>query len=837
MAPVACGEWLLSGMTGTSADVINYHPVSPRKGRHRCAAFCLGESPAQAQLKCLDLRCSFEALVKAEYGGRDHLDFAARNYTENVRREEVGVAGITYERALRNLIVAMYGHYVDLFRCHSAMAGHRLVLAYNCLEVAAKLGRYHRAVRRQQPGEELPDWISTPDIPAGDMRLNYVDAFTLLGDALHPAYGHPMTLARAYDHVYHEGREMGNLPLRGRKNAEQSMAVYREEYAQVTHCFYTLARISCEKFIRPMPTSLAHLEMVYPGKRYEAYCLKAAEPGTEIQYEPVSDFKMDGLQPRIDLRPGIEVPKYPEDEIDADPRFNEYPPHEEFVEGPDWVPGQIPPQIRSPEYSGNFSDASSDTQASRIIQVVSVATGSDQLDQAAASTSAGGDARKVELKPLLGLTQQFATHLEREIQRQVEEQSCKIVQEVLQRSTNRIMPPTSTEAARATLSKCFQKAWIGSRSAPSPSKPAKAVQPPEEPEEREHEEEAQYSLADPFAGINPVPRQLDQPQRGRTASRADPPRTDYPLEEKKRRSSSRPRGVVEPKRGRTSVAEPSWDVSQIGSRQTDKSRSQPPSEPEPPEPKLKSIVKSVCLSLPKPEDLESLGPAARSRYDKDPKEDRPRRERSRHCADTLVCPKDSPRSKSRSDKGSEHSDHWTGRHDRKSGHSSSRSSSHKSKKDESLGAKLLAQKEQEKWVKKIVENPALYIEERSNKILPEEHQPEIQAMRFFGPGAERAAIDILAIIDWAEEYIKVSNHPVPDIPLFLRTPFVMGKAVIHPILEDPTESLLKEKCVHTKAQKAWTYLCALLQFWMDLATTESGKILYGGTSLARKSDD
>ena len=87
MAPVACGERHLSGMTGTSANVVDYHPVSPRKGQHHCATFCLGESPARGQLKGLDLRCSFEALVKAEYGGRDHLDFAARNYTENVRRE------------------------------------------------------------------------------------------------------------------------------------------------------------------------------------------------------------------------------------------------------------------------------------------------------------------------------------------------------------------------------------------------------------------------------------------------------------------------------------------------------------------------------------------------------------------------------------------------------------------------------------------------------------------------------------------------------------------------------------------------------------------------------
>ena len=141
MASGACGEPPSSGITGAPATIINYPPVSPRGSWHHCAVLCLGESPAQARLKYLDLRCSFEVLVKAEYGGHDHLDFTARNYVENVRREETGIGRITYERALQNLVVAMYGHYVDLFHCHSSMAGHRIVLAYNCLEVAAKLGR------------------------------------------------------------------------------------------------------------------------------------------------------------------------------------------------------------------------------------------------------------------------------------------------------------------------------------------------------------------------------------------------------------------------------------------------------------------------------------------------------------------------------------------------------------------------------------------------------------------------------------------------------------------------------------------------------------------------
>ena len=295
---------------------------------------------------------------------------------------------------------------------------------------------------------------------------------------------------------------------------------------------------------------------------------------------------------------------------------------------------------------------------------------------------------------------------------------------------------------------------------------------------------------------------------------------EWPLEEKKRRSSSHPWGEVEPKRVRSSGAEPSWDVSKVGSRQSNKARSQPVSEPEAPTPppKLKSAVKLVCLNLPKPEDLEGLGQAVRSRYDDSAKDDQPRRDKSRHRSDA--------HNRSRS-KSSGRSDRGSGRHEWRSGQSSNlKSSKHYPK--ESLGAKLIACKEHEKWCKKIVDNPMLYLEECQHQILPEEHQLEIHSLQFFGPGAERAAIEILAIIDWAAEFVKISRSPVPEIPGFLRRPFIKGKLVKHPIPDDPAESIHKEKCVPTKAQKAWTYLCALLQFWTDQATTESGDVMYGG---------
>ena len=590
--------------------------------------------------------------------------------------------------------------------------------------------------------------------------------------------------------------------------ADQSAAFNQVEYAQIVHRFSTLMQIDCEKFVRPLPTSLVHPEMVFPGKKYEAYCLKASESGPVAQYEPTSDYKMDGLQPRVDLRPGTEIPIYPEDEVDADPRFNEYPPYEEFMEGPEWTPGRIPPKIRSPEYSGNTSDTSIDTQAARTIQAVSVTIDPEQ-GGAVVSTSAGQDIRKVELTPLPGLTQQFAIQVEREIQKQIQECSCQIVQDVLQRSANRINAPDSFGGGTGLPQPVFPKGLSHT--------PDWASTTPRTTEGAAERGIGQVFTGWPVCWNQPAPTWDPEGVQPRSFCLRQSNHTfGTATGGEERRSSSRPWGEVEPKRSRSSGAEPSWDISQVGSRQPDKVRSQPASEPEAltPPPKLKSAIKSVRLKLPKPEDLEDLGPAARSRYDDSAKDDRPRRDKSRHRSDAhnRSC-----------SKSSGCSDQGSGRHDRKSDQSSS-----KYYPEESLGAKLIARKEYEKWCKKIVENPMLYLEERQHQILPEEHQPEIHSLRFFGPGAERAAIEILAIIDWAAEFVKISRSPVPEIPGFLRRPFIKGKLVKHPIPDDPAESIHKEKCIRTKSQKAWTYLCALLQFWTDQATTESRDVMYGG---------
>ena len=446
--------------------------------------------------------------------------------------------------------------------------------------------------------------------------------------------------------------------------------------------------------------------------------------------------------------------------MDADPSFNEYPAQEEFVEGPDQVPSQIPPKIRSPEYSGGSSDASFDTQVARTIEAVSVTT-APEPDEAVASTSAVGDMCRVELTPLLGLSQQFTRQMEWEIQKQIQEQSRKLVQEVLHQSTNQVMPPPSSEATRASLRQCFQMVL---------ATPCPTSAPPPESEEQSAEEPAQYSLADPFARINLSPPEvlkescpMSQSSRGRTATHSEPPKVNYPPDEKKRRSNSRPRGEAEPKRGHSSGAKPSWNLSHIGGRHSDKAPSQPAREPEAPEsmPKLKSVVKKVCLDKAKPVNLKDMGPAARSRYDMTG-QDRVRWDKSRPHTESSGHSKDDhhhskPRS-GHSNKGSSHSDQRSGRHDRNSSQSPNQKSA--LQKDESLATKLMARKEHDKRYKKVVKNPMLYLEEHYHQIDPAEHQLEVHSMRFFGAGAESTAIEVLALINWATKFLELSCSPI-----------------------------------------------------------------------------
>ena len=51
---------------------------------------------------------------------------------------------MSYEKALGNLIVFMFGHYIDTFECLGAWKGHWAILALECFIVVDELGSYHQ---------------------------------------------------------------------------------------------------------------------------------------------------------------------------------------------------------------------------------------------------------------------------------------------------------------------------------------------------------------------------------------------------------------------------------------------------------------------------------------------------------------------------------------------------------------------------------------------------------------------------------------------------------------------------------------------------------------------
>ena len=216
MAFVACREPERDTLTGGEiTSVISYWPTV-QKIRWHDAHICLGERPAETYNR-FDLCYSFKILCRAEYGGTQQLHIAVKNYIRNYTAGQPLNWRITYERALRNLIVLMFSHYINHIENTGSLEGHRTLMAHECLSVVVTLGRFHRWQRQVEPEDrDKPDWMQVPVVSAGDFRYKYSPTLDLLGNIQHPAYAHPKLLSRCYDNVYHQRQFIGDLPACGK---------------------------------------------------------------------------------------------------------------------------------------------------------------------------------------------------------------------------------------------------------------------------------------------------------------------------------------------------------------------------------------------------------------------------------------------------------------------------------------------------------------------------------------------------------------------------------------------------------------------------------------------
>ena len=295
--------------------MINYHPVSPRIPG---APFCLGETPdlRGTLFNKLDLRYSFHRIVKTEYGGQKELHQAALNYRVN-RTLDTTIADrqykIPYEKALRNLVVLMFGHYIDAFECHSSRFGHRTILAWECLQVAKGLGRYHRFIKRG----ETRDWTAKLPVANDDPRWKFSTAMSLLGDARDPTFAHPLALAQYFDQVYHQGRFPGELPKRRPGQAKEiTQEVYDREVDEICARLRTFDDPGFRNCRILPPTSLRNPEIILEPEEYRQITDMKAEIANDRILPQVAEFKVDGAEGRLDLAPGVPLPDRPREDPD-----------------------------------------------------------------------------------------------------------------------------------------------------------------------------------------------------------------------------------------------------------------------------------------------------------------------------------------------------------------------------------------------------------------------------------------------------------------------------------------------------------------------------------------
>ena len=304
--------------------IISYWPASQKTCWHD-ACICLGETRTDT-FNHFDLCYSFKVLCQAEYGGTRQLHHAAKNYALNYGLS----AGlhqnqcIPYKRALRNLVVLMFSHYVNHLECTSSLKGHRTLMVRECLVVAAALGRYHRWQRRvSHQDQDTHDWMKVLVIPKDDFRHKYSPALTLLGNAQNPAYAHPKLLGHCLDNVYFCRQIIGDLLVRGRSphSEEWTKLIYDQEYEELVHRLENMLDLTLESPSYSMvPTSLVNPDIVLPHHEFRKH---RGLPELPLGRGPEQrEYTMDGARGLVDLDWSQRTPIFHLDDIDWDPHFN-----------------------------------------------------------------------------------------------------------------------------------------------------------------------------------------------------------------------------------------------------------------------------------------------------------------------------------------------------------------------------------------------------------------------------------------------------------------------------------------------------------------------------------
>ena len=185
---------------------------------------------------------------------------------------------MSYEKALRNLVVFMFRHYIDSFKCHGAWKGHWAILALGCFMVVDELGRYHWWYKQAdllKPRILETRWKELPSDPQDDSQSSYTSALATLGSPKQPSYGDLKLLGRYFNHMYHQSRNIGRLTRKSwDKATNYNETVYDLELNELISHLRGIEDLNHSPRHKLVPTSLLNPEIVLPETVFQAACGK-----------------------------------------------------------------------------------------------------------------------------------------------------------------------------------------------------------------------------------------------------------------------------------------------------------------------------------------------------------------------------------------------------------------------------------------------------------------------------------------------------------------------------------------------------------------------------------
>ena len=724
-------------------------------------------------------------LCRAEYGGTHQLHLAAKNYMCNYSLS----AGlhqnrrIPYERALRNLTVLMFSHYVHQLESSRSLEGHRTLMVHECLQVAAALGRYHRWqcwVSHQEKNENT-EWNKVPAVAKDDFWHKYSLALTLLGNAQNPVFTHPKLLGCCYDNVYHNGQLIGDLPARGKPPTEdQSKKIYTQEYQEVVTRIENILNLTEESLLYSIiPTSLVNLDIVLPHNLFqECRGLPEIPPGRNP--EP-REYRMDGAQGLVDLDWSQRMPIFHPDDIDRDPRFNQYP----FQEGDDYEDDDEEDMEVESRPSGGASDTSMapPTNTRHTYQCLpatysvesaqtlglprSTHTDTDTATEMGGLSMAPGgpDLRRVTLRAGVPPVAQGAMST-LDLAASV---ACGVVAAVTQILERFTWPPQVNEAncppvdlvADAAIRECFQRCLA---TTPQPTSTGQATPSRTSAFDRlGHRTLAAQEENEWAPRPEMTPHKIDcgrQPNKEQESQWAG---------SQKRQSQSQPHDEANPKKGRTEGEGKSGKI-QVGIDWTNTGIWKPISKPDSHHPSFKLDVSGASGDQP-------------------------------------------PRMKSTVVKGSQR--HTSGCQDR--------TCSQEGRPPHTSSNTQLGDPEK----KEIRDKPHRWIKSRVKCLDLAGYMEEINSLRYFGRNAGCFALQIVAIANWGRKFMDVGfNYPIPTFPQFLFTPLLESHQGRAQVPVKPSQVNIPGGDVCDKSREAWKWMVAVLQFWGD-EVSSADSVIYG----------